>query len=108
MVRSGGENIVVSQHMLHHCGIERRSVIVGSCVHNQRIERLWRDMHRCVTGVFYNLFYFLEYHSLLDPNNDSHLFALHYVYLPRINQALQLFRESRNNHIITIFARRVV
>ena len=96
----GGENIVVSQHMLHHRGIERRSVIVGSSVHNQRIERLWRDMHRCVTGVFYNLFYFLEYHSLLDPINDSHLFALHYVYLPRINQALQLFRESWNNHHI--------
>lgn len=96
----GGENVVVSQHMLHHRGTERRSVLVGSSVHNQRIERLWRDMHRCVTGIFYKLFYFLEHHNLLDPINENHLYALHYVYLPRINQGLQLFLESWNNHHI--------
>ena len=96
----GGENIIVSQHMLHFRGTERRSVLVGSSVHNQRVERLWRDMHRCVTGIFYKLFYFLEHHDLLDPINEDHLFALHYVYLPRINQALQLFRESWNDHHI--------
>ena len=94
----GGENIVVSQHMLHHRGAQRRSVLVGSSVHNQRVERLWRDMHRCVTGIFYRLFYFMEHHHLLDPIDESHLYALHYVFLPRINQALRLFEECWNNH----------
>ena len=68
----GGENVLVAQHMIHHCGAERHSVIVGSSVHNQRIERFWRDMHRCVTRTFYRLFYYLEYQTLLDPTNEHH------------------------------------
>ena len=96
----GRENIRVAHHMIHHRGIERRSVLVGSSVHNQRIECLWKDMHRCVTAMYYRLLYmyYLAYHSLLDPINDTHLFALHYVYLPRINRALQQFQQAWNNH----------
>ena len=48
----GRENIQVLRHMLHHCGVER-SALVGSSVHNQKIERLWRDLHRCATQLFY-------------------------------------------------------
>ena len=63
--------------MLCHCGSERRSVLVGSSVHNQRIERLWRDMHRCVTITF---------------------FALHCIYLPRINKSLLEVKDAWNSH----------
>ena len=53
-------------------------------VHNQRIERLWRDLHHCVIQLYYRLFYFPEYQGLLNPVNEHHLFALHYVFIPRL------------------------
>ena len=79
----------VAQHMLHHRGVERWSVMVGSSVHNQRIEHLWKDSHRCVTLMFNRLFYYLEQNNLLNPITEEHLFAIHYVFLPRINRALK-------------------
>ena len=94
----GTENILVCQHMLHHRGTERRSVLVRSSVHNQRIERLWRYMYRCVAGTFY---YFLEHQNMLDPINEADLCALHYIFLPRINQALMHFQESWNHHPVS-------
>lgn len=88
----------MAQHVLQHRGEERRSVLVGSSVHNQRIERLWRDSHRCVTSMFYKLFYYLEQNDLLNQIDEVELFALHYVFLPRINRSLQLFRLAWNDH----------
>ncbi len=41
----GLDNVSVARYMIDKRGPERRSMIVGSSTHNQRIERLWRDMH---------------------------------------------------------------
>lgn len=94
----GTENIMVAQHMIEKRGAERHSMITGNSVHNQRIERLWRDMHQSVTVLFYRMFYYLEHHGLLDPLNEVHLWALHYVFVPRINRSLQEFVNGWNNH----------
>ena len=40
----------------------------------------------------------MEHHNLLNPVNDLHIYALHYVYIPRINRSLEQFKVSWNNH----------
>ena len=96
----GGENTAVGLYMLRNCGMDRQSIITGASTHNQRIERLWYDVHRCVTTLFYHLFYFLEQQGTLEPLNPVHRFCLQYVYKPRINQALGVFCEGWNHHEI--------
>lgn len=90
------ENYLVAVHMLEHRGAQRNSMITGSSIHNQRIERFWRDMHQCVTVLFYSLFY--KHQNLLDPDNDVHRCTLHYTYLPRINHSLDIFKDCWNHH----------
>ena len=55
-------------------------------------------MVHCILFVFKNIFLHLEQIGVFTGNNDVDLFSLHYVYMPRINNALARFVETYNNH----------
>ena len=63
-----------------------------------RIERLWRDVKEKLVVFYQDLFYGLEDLGYLDPCNEDHLKALHYVYMKRINRSVEEFVQVYNNH----------
>ena len=75
---TGGENIGVAQFMWFqpHDSFYSTRMIMGRSIHNQWIERLWRDLFQGCIGLYYQLFTYLENIGLLDPCNEVHLFVM--------------------------------
>ena len=85
----GGENIDVIEYMLNKRGTGRGSALVGRSVHNQRIERLWRDVYSDVLDLFYGIFMSMENIGILDPINELDLWCLHFCFCDVINKKLK-------------------
>ena len=93
----GGENVDVWRDMLQFHR-DPSCVLTGSSTHNERTERLWNDTNRCISRIFSDTFRQLESEGVLDPLNEVDMFCLHFIYLPRINKAIDEFVQSWNHH----------
>ena len=92
------ENISVARLMLDKFGPENVPHLTGLSVHNQRIERLWRDVVTYIFQHYRDLFEVMESISILDPLNECHLFVIYLIYQPRLDKALKDFISFWNNH----------
>lgn len=97
----GGENAHIWHDMAAYRGEASVPVLVGKSVHNQCIEPHNRALNEQVLSTFRQHFYDLESQGALDVNNDTDIFCLHCVYLPRINKAIDEFVAAHNSYRIS-------
>ncbi|KAH3827639.1 hypothetical protein DPMN_129579 [Dreissena polymorpha] len=88
------ENLDIARYMLDN----GYGMITGKSVHNQRVEIMWRDVYEGVLPYFHDLFFYMEEESILDPLDERHIYALHFVFLSNINHKLDTWNEAWANH----------
>eukprot|EP00794_Sanderia_malayensis_P021084 gene21084-23141_t len=94
----GVENYDIARFMISGRGTGRGSFITGRSVHNTRIKRLWREVNRIVGHIYSEIFKHMESIGILDSTNEMHLYALHFVFMPRIVRSLEEFHSQWNFH----------
>ncbi|KAJ7017259.1 hypothetical protein C8F04DRAFT_1225134 [Mycena alexandri] len=81
--------------MEEHCGARWGSYIWGRY-------RLWVDVTAQVGATWSKNFTMLELHHGLDINHVNHIWLLHHLFLPTINDQLTFFAQLWNEHQIQI------
>ena len=81
----GLENVAVAHYMLEQRGEGWGGILTGKSVHNVRVERLHVDVYKGVISHYIDVFTEMEKIGILNCDNEYHLFALHYVFIPHIN-----------------------
>ena len=71
----GRENSEVWRYVIEQHA-DNAAVITGSSTHNERIERIWRDVYRCVGVLFADTFRMLEEENRLDSLNEVDIYCL--------------------------------
>ncbi|CAD6915192.1 unnamed protein product [Tilletia caries] len=94
----GGEMVAVKAYMEARRGTGRGSFITGPSTSNQRIERLWVDLQRWSTVRFAEVFGEMEGMGIVDCTNPVHIWCLHRVFMPALNESLQHFQQRWNQH----------
>lgn len=97
---NGTEYVDTGRFMVEVNGEDRGSFLTGPSIHNQRIERLWRDVYMKVIDTYYKLFLYMEEEKVLDIGNDTQKWVLQFVFTQRIDTALKEWMVIHNNHKI--------
>jgi len=98
---AGSENVLVASWQERMAGYGRGSVLVGRSVHNQRIERFWRDLRRSVLQTWIGLFVYVE-ETLFALDRDSAVdkHCFHAVFVPALQGSVQTFVGAWNSHYV--------
>ena len=95
----GLENVGVADYMLSKKSLGGHA---NRKKHTQPkdLNRLLRDVNDGVRAFFYNLFHYMEDQGILEPLNQTHLAALHYVFIAEINRRLSFWSDAWTGHIL--------
>ena len=97
----GTENNQVANFMLEKYPTKIGAVLKGKSVHNQCIERLWLEAFKNVLSFYHDLFSSFEVEGYVDVNNQKHILALHYTFLPLLQRKLSAFTKQHNHHSLS-------
>ena len=81
----GLENVELAHFMVEQRGLGRGSMLTGKSVPNVRVERLHRDVYIGTLSHFASIFDGLENGGFLNLDNDAHVYAPHFIFIPRID-----------------------